>query len=126
MALTDNAMSSIDKIKYRRGPAFRDKSKPHKRFCIPHYYLYRTDRFPGRKWGTAVAVGKEVLHTNIDLATLVSVEAAGSALRLETMKSPLHLFANLQNVFGGDADIELLGVRNKAVLASDLNVKKPF
>jgi hypothetical protein len=23
--------------------------KPHERFLIPNYHLYRTDRFPGRK-----------------------------------------------------------------------------
>jgi hypothetical protein len=32
--------------------------KPHERFFIPNYHFYRTDRFPGRKGGTAVAVKK--------------------------------------------------------------------
>jgi hypothetical protein len=30
--------------------------KPHERFYIPNYHFYHTDRFPGRKGGTAVAV----------------------------------------------------------------------
>jgi hypothetical protein len=29
--------------------------KPHERFFIPNYHFYRTDRYPGRKVGTAVA-----------------------------------------------------------------------
>jgi hypothetical protein len=30
--------------------------KPHERYFIPNFHLYRTDRYPGRKGGTAVAV----------------------------------------------------------------------
>jgi hypothetical protein len=36
--------------------------KPRERFHIPNYHFYRTDRFPGRKGGTAVAVRKGILH----------------------------------------------------------------
>jgi exonuclease III len=32
--------------------------KPHERFSIPNFHFYRTDRHPGRKGGTAVAVEK--------------------------------------------------------------------
>jgi hypothetical protein len=32
--------------------------KPNERFLIPNYHFYRTDRYPGRKGGTAVAVRK--------------------------------------------------------------------
>jgi hypothetical protein len=32
--------------------------KSHERFLIPHYHLYRTDRFPRREDGTSVAVRK--------------------------------------------------------------------
>jgi hypothetical protein len=32
--------------------------KPHERFYIPNFHLYRTDRHPGRKGGTAVEVRK--------------------------------------------------------------------
>jgi hypothetical protein len=44
--------------------------KPHERLFIPNYHFYRTDRFPGRKGGTAVAVTKGILHNNIDLPLL--------------------------------------------------------
>jgi hypothetical protein len=39
--------------------------------------LYRTDRFPGRKGGTSVAVRKGISHNHVDLPALVSVEATG-------------------------------------------------
>jgi hypothetical protein len=32
--------------------------KSHERFFFPNYHLYRTDRYPGRKVRTAVAVRK--------------------------------------------------------------------
>jgi hypothetical protein len=32
--------------------------KPHERFYIQNFHLYRTDRHPGRKGGTTVAVRK--------------------------------------------------------------------
>jgi hypothetical protein len=51
--------------------------KPHVRFCIPNYHVYKTDRYPGRKDGTAVAIRKGVPHTDVDLAPLVSIEATG-------------------------------------------------
>jgi hypothetical protein len=37
--------------------------KPHERFFISNYNFYRTDRHPGRKGGTAVAVRIGVPHT---------------------------------------------------------------
>jgi hypothetical protein len=51
--------------------------KPHERFHIPNYHFYRTDRFPERKGGTAVAVRKGIPHNHADLPPLVSVEATG-------------------------------------------------
>jgi exonuclease III len=51
--------------------------KLHERFFIPNYHFYRTDRFPGRKGGTAVAVRKGIPHNHVDLPPLVSVEATG-------------------------------------------------
>jgi len=51
--------------------------KPHEKFYIPNCSFYRTDRFPGRKGGTAVAIRKGIPHTNVDLAPLVSVEDTG-------------------------------------------------
>jgi hypothetical protein len=37
--------------------------KPHERFFISNYNFYRTDRHPGRKDGTAVAVRRGVPHS---------------------------------------------------------------
>lgn len=36
---------------------------PHERFFNPNYQIYRIDRFPGRKGGTAVAVRKDIPKT---------------------------------------------------------------
>jgi hypothetical protein len=49
--------------------------KPYERFYIPNYYLYRIDRHPVRKGGTASAVRKGISHKHVDLSPLVSVEA---------------------------------------------------
>jgi hypothetical protein len=38
--------------------------KPHERFYIPNFQLYRTDRHPGRKGGTAVEVRKGIPHNH--------------------------------------------------------------
>jgi exonuclease III len=51
--------------------------KPHERFFISNYHYYCTDRFPGRKGGTAVAVRKGIPHNHVDLPPLVSIEARG-------------------------------------------------
>jgi exonuclease III len=51
--------------------------KPHERFFISNYHFYRTDRHPGRKGGTAVAVRRGIPHNCVDLPNLVSVEATG-------------------------------------------------
>jgi hypothetical protein len=53
--------------------------KPHEGFFIPNYHFYRTDRFTGRKGGTAVAVRKGILRNNVDLPPLVSIETAAIA-----------------------------------------------
>jgi hypothetical protein len=41
--------------------------KPHDRFFIPNYHIYRTHRFPGRKGGTTVAVRTDIPHNQVDL-----------------------------------------------------------
>jgi hypothetical protein len=101
--------------------------KPHERFFILNYHFYRTDRFPGRKGATAVAVRKGIPHNYGDLPPLVSIEATGvctptgnSELMLAAVyKSPGHAWS------GADV-IELLSFRHKSVLAGDLNAKHPF
>jgi hypothetical protein len=39
--------------------------KPHERFFIPNYHIYRTDRFPGRKGGIARRVAAAVLSCEV-------------------------------------------------------------
>jgi hypothetical protein len=51
--------------------------KPHEMFFIPKCHFYRTDHYPGRKGGTAIAVRKGIPHNHVDLPPLVSVEATG-------------------------------------------------
>lgn len=41
--------------------------KLHERFFISNYHIHRTDRFPGRKGGTAVAVRKSIPHNHANL-----------------------------------------------------------
>jgi exonuclease III len=51
--------------------------KPHERFLIPNFHLYRTDRHPDRKGVNAIAVRKGSPHNLVDLPSLVSIEATG-------------------------------------------------
>jgi hypothetical protein len=39
--------------------------KPHERFSVRNYHIHRTDCHPGLKGGTAIAVGKGILHTHV-------------------------------------------------------------
>jgi hypothetical protein len=54
--------------------------KPHERFFVSNFHLYRTDRHPGRKRGTAVAVRRGVPHNHVELPPFVSVEATGACI----------------------------------------------
>ena len=96
-------------------------------FSLPNYHLYRSNRFSGRKGGTAVAVRKEVAHILADLPPLVSVEAAGVCIPIGNNEVLLAAVYKSSRRAWSDADIiELLGVRNKSILAGDLNAKNPF
>jgi hypothetical protein len=46
-------------------------------YFIQNFHVYRTDLFPARKGGTAVAVRKGIPHNHVDLPPLVSLEATG-------------------------------------------------
>jgi hypothetical protein len=101
--------------------------KPHERFFILNYHLYRTDRHPCRKGGTAVAVRRVIPRNYVDLSHLVSVEATwvyipignSEVLLTSVYKSPGRAWSN--------ADItELLTFRRRYILAGDLNAKHPF
>jgi hypothetical protein len=54
--------------------------KPHQRFQIKKYHIYRNDRHPGIKDGTAVAVKRDIPHGPVDLPPLISVEASAVSI----------------------------------------------
>jgi hypothetical protein len=101
--------------------------KPHESFFIPNYHFYRTDRFPGRKGGTAFAVRKGIPHSHVDLPPLVSVEATGVCIPVLNSEILLAAVYKSPGRAWSDADTrELLNLRHKLVLAGDLNAKHPF
>jgi hypothetical protein len=101
--------------------------KPHERFRIPNYHLYRTDRLPERKGGTAIAIRKGIPHRQVDLPPLVSIEATGICIPTDKCEVLLAAIYKAPNHTWCDIDtIELLRFRNKCILAGDLNVKHPF
>jgi hypothetical protein len=101
--------------------------KPHERFFIPNFHFYRTERYPGRKGATAVAVRKGIPLNHVDLPPLVSVEA--TEIYIPIINSEV-LLASVYKAPGrawSDTDItELLGFRPKSILAGDLSAKPPF
>jgi hypothetical protein len=100
--------------------------KPHERFHIPNYHLNRTDRFPGRKSGTAFAVRKGIPHNHVDLPPLVPVEATGVCIPISNSEVLLASVYTSPGRAWSDADIiELLSFRRKSFFA-DLNTKHPF
>jgi exonuclease III len=56
--------------------------KTHERFFIPNYHFHWTDRFPGRKGGTAIAVRNGIPHNHVGLPLLVSTEATGVCISI--------------------------------------------
>jgi hypothetical protein len=101
--------------------------KPHERFFIQNYHFYRTDRFPGRKSGTAVAVRKGIPHNHVDLPPLISIEATGVCILIGNSEILLAYIYKSPGRAWTDADImKLLSFRRKAILAGDLNAKHPF
>jgi hypothetical protein len=101
--------------------------KPHEKFFIPNYHFYRTDRFPGRKGGTAVAVRKGIPHSYVDLPPLVLVEATGVFIPILNSEVLLAAVYKSPGCAWSDADTrELLNLRHKLVLTGDLNAKHPF
>jgi hypothetical protein len=91
------------------------------------YHFYRTDRFPGREGGIAVAERKGIPHNHAALPPLVSIEATGDCIPIgnsdvlfaAVYKSPGHAWH--------DTGITvLLSFRHKLLLVGDLNNKHPF
>jgi hypothetical protein len=98
--------------------------KPHERFFIPNYL---TNRYPGRKGETAIAVRKCIPHNYVNLPSIVSVVATGVCIPIVNCEV---LFAAVYKSPGrawGDTDItELLRFRCKSILAYDIGAKHPF
>jgi hypothetical protein len=70
-------------------PCTLRRLKPHERFFITNYRVYRTDRFLGLKGGTAFAITKGIPHSHIDLLSCVSVEATGVCIAVGNSESLL-------------------------------------
>jgi hypothetical protein len=101
--------------------------KTHERFFIQNFHPYRTDRYPGRKGGTTVAVRKGIPHNHVDLRPLVSVEATGVCIPIGNSKVLLAAVYKSPGRAWSDADItELLSFKPKTILAGDLNAKSHF
>jgi hypothetical protein len=79
--------------------------------------LYRTDRHPGIKGGTAVAVRKGIPQNHVDLPPLVSVEATGVCIPIDKNQVLLAAVYKSPGSAWSDADItELLSFRRKSIL----------
>jgi hypothetical protein len=96
------------------------------RFYIPNYDIYWTDREDGHKGGTAVAVEKGIPHRCADLPPLLSIEATGVGIPIGNTEMLLAAVYKTPQRLWSDTDItQLLGFRNKSMLAGDLNPKHP-
>jgi hypothetical protein len=101
--------------------------KSHERYFTSNYHFYRTDRFPGRKGGTAVAVRKDIPHNHVYQPPLVSVEATGICIPIGNSEILLAVVYKSPGRACSDSDItEDLSFRRKSILAGDLNAKHPF
>jgi exonuclease III len=90
--------------------------KTHDRFFIQIFHFYRTDRHPGRKGGTAVAVRKGIPHNHVDLPPLNSVEATGVSISIGNSEVLLAAVYKSPGRAWSDADItELLSFTRKIV-----------
>jgi hypothetical protein len=91
---------------------------------IRNYLIYRNDRHPGAKGGTAFSVTKRVPHSYVDLPPVISIEATAVCIPLGNREILLAAVYRSPVRDWCDTDInELLSLRNKTVLASYLNAK---
>jgi hypothetical protein len=98
--------------------------KPHMRFYITDYDIYRTDRGGGHKGGTAMQLRRAPAHMRRITPSPIS-GSNGFAYRFETLKCSLQPFINLRKDWSDTDIIELFGFRNKSILAGDLDAKHP-
>jgi hypothetical protein len=101
--------------------------KSHMRFRIPYYDICRTDLDDGHKNETAVAIKKGILHTCTDIPPLLPVEATGVCIPIRNTEMLLAaVYKSPQRLWSDTAVTQLLGFRNKSILAGDLNAKHPI
>jgi hypothetical protein len=93
-------------------------------FFIPNYHLYRTDRFTGRKGGTAIAVRKGIPQNHVYLPALISVDATGVYIPIGNSEMLLTTVCKPRGHAWNDPDItKLLSFSHMSLLAEDVNVK---
>jgi hypothetical protein len=96
--------------------------KLHERFLIPNFHFYRTESYPGRKGGPAVAVRKGIPHNHVNITPLVSLEATGVCIPIGNSEILLATVYKTQGRAWCDVDItELLSFRPKYILAGFWN-----
>jgi exonuclease III len=101
--------------------------KPHERVFVSNYHFYRSDRFPGRKGRTAVAVRKGIPHNHADLPLLNSIETTRVCIPTGNSEMLLAAVYKSPGNAWNDAEIaEFLSFRDKTLLAGDLNAKHQF
>jgi hypothetical protein len=87
--------------------------KPHERFFIPNYHVYRIDRHQCRKCGTSVAVRKGIPHNHVDILFLISVEETGVYIPIGNREVPLEAVSKSPGRAWSDVDINgLLSFRH--------------
>jgi len=99
--------------------------KPHERFFIYNYRVYRTDRFPNLKGGTAIAVRHSIPHAHVDVPPLQSIEATGISVPIASSEVLLAAVYKPSKLWCDEDTVHLVNLRNKSVLAADLNAKNP-
>jgi hypothetical protein len=63
--------------------------KSHDTSNVPNHHFYHTDRFPGRKGETVIAVSKGIPHNHAVLPPLVSIEATWVCIPIGNIEVPL-------------------------------------
>jgi hypothetical protein len=96
-------------------------------FFSSNYHFYRTDRYPGRKGRTAIAVRKGIPHNHVYLPPLVSTEATGVCIPIDNSEVLLAAVYKSPGRAWSVADItELLSFRHKPILTGYLNPNTHF
>jgi hypothetical protein len=94
---------------------------------VPNYDFYQTGHEDRHKDPTDVAVRKDILHTCVDLPPVLPVKGTGIFISIRKAEMFLSFVYKSPQRLWSDTDItDLLGLRNKSILAGDLNAKYPF